>query len=298
MMPTKRCTGSPLPWLAALALVGCRPDTVLPPADVAPSPYVAAAIRCEVRVATSHVACGAGTTVSGLDARTAHDEARRHRASLPDASGEGGAIGPMRLEQVTGGGAGIRFEADAFTRRGGRIELGLRLRNLLPVALGVQAAGATTTDTTEVFVVLPTAPVVTGGSGALSLQDARFGTVAGLANVDFLTYDGPIVPNAASRPRLWSFQADAGVTAFTFDFVVLAQVRENPLPVLGSGAVSSLAMYAGERTACAERGAAGTLLSWGDSNFRTPGTATSADPVARPFDAVRSVAVHLPRRGR
>ncbi len=112
------------------------------------------------------------------------------------------------------------FSYDAGTQL---LQFDVTVQNLLNEAIG--SPDGVLSDTAGVKVFFYTQPIVTGGTGTVTILNAD-GTRSFLAaNQKYFKYPGKLVKDQVSGPKTWKFDVPATVTAFTFTAYVAATVQ-------------------------------------------------------------------------
>jgi hypothetical protein len=218
-MPTGfRCRRS---FAAALLLLAsaCVDRNPLSPDGTLPAPEPLATIQCQVTVATGRMSCSAPVTAS---------------------SAEG-----ARMDRILGGQELYLKLASSGTSYDSGTEIlstTVTLQNLLARSMGTH--DGSTVEGVEVFFHVD--PIVTGGTGSVSVANADgIGTFTSGTQPYFL-YNQILAPYEISAGKLWQFSVTPTVETFSFTLLISAPLPSNDtggtplLDAVWQGGVDSL----------------------------------------------------------
>jgi Tol biopolymer transport system component len=166
-----------------------RPNHVPPPA-LFDSVYAEAVLTCNATVSPASIACG---------------------------SPQGPAAGPFT---VGGKGTHVRMitASPSYNATTDIFQANARFQNLMVNRMGT--ADGPTTRGLMAFVMA--APVTTGGSGTVTVNNADSTGTFTAANQPYFFYDTVLAVNQATVNRLWRFNVPGGVTSFQFKVYISA----------------------------------------------------------------------------
>jgi hypothetical protein len=123
----------------------------------------------------------------------------------------------------------VRLASSSFSYDGTSLyQFDVTIQNLLNEALGTPDGAFVDTAGIKVFFFIQ--PIVTIGTGTITILNADgSGTFLG-ANEPFYRYPGTLVKDAVSAPKTWQFDVPSTVAAFTFTVFLAATVQ--PLLVI------------------------------------------------------------------
>jgi hypothetical protein len=177
--------------LALLTLAGCSAERGTGPSDALPAPIKMQAVTCQATIATGKVTCAAPQSAGGREI-----------------FGGQGQYVVLRSSNITSG-AGL-FTAD------------VTVQNLTAQPLGTDDG----ISTNGIFVFFQSGPVVTGGTGAVSVANADGTGNFTSPGQSYFKYNTILGGLEESAPATWEWSYDPTVTDFAFTVLVAADVPE------------------------------------------------------------------------
>ena len=238
-----------------VSLAACQEPTSGAPVPLAPS-ALQVALDCRVSVEPYTLTC---------------PPAPRANPVLSSGVNASLIIGGQNLYVTLASPAGI-YDAGS-----GVLASSVTIKNLLAQALGT--SDGTTPDAAGVRVFFHTLPVVTGGTGTVSVRNAD-GTGTFTANGQpYFTYLEIIPGNGTSYAKSWQFNVPPTVTSFSFQVYVQATLRDEktPLSRQPTHAFASNQFTGGDAFSCAIRPGAG-VYCWGDNHYGQLGAGNASWP--------------------
>lgn len=228
-------------FMVAAVLAGCVQDEgpLAPGRDLTPGPdAVQAALVCQVSVKAESMAC------------------IPESPTLPD--GVAGVVIGGQGEYVLLESSNVDYDED-----NGLFSADVTVRNLLTQALGTADGASIDGDGIRVFFVEP--PMVTAGSGVVSVaNEDGHDTFIG-SNSPYFKYAQVLTPGKVSLPRTWKFNVPSTVTTFTFKVYVAAEAANEagiePGLHFAARTISASAYHSCGLTI------AGTAYCWGDGRY-------------------------------
>ena len=201
------CTGLAL----VVSLAACQEPTSVAPVPLAPtlpSSALQVALDCRVSVEAYTLTCAPTPRASPV---------------LPSGVNASLIIGGQNLYVTLASPAGI------YDAGGGVLTSAVTIKNLLSQALGT--SDGRTPDAAGVKVFFHTLPVVTGGTGTVSVRNADGSGTFTASGQPYFTYLELIPGNGTSDAKTWQFNLPPTVTSFSFQVYVQASLRDERTPL-------------------------------------------------------------------
>lgn len=271
-------------------LTGCRDITPLSPKSTPPhSVYLAAAIKCSYASGDTTVDCveyaqsQSQTLVGALAA--VHSGAPSTLLVHPRASPRGNGL---RSQAVYLGqqGYNVNFITNSVALGGGMFSFNAAVQDLTTEPLGTADGRTPASDSIDVFFY--ELPVVTAGSGTISISNAPFVGTFTSTNQPYFQYPGLLPSNATSIALPWQFSMSTTVTGFAFSVDIAAQVPDTSASGLNIPPHVFNTLAVGEAHTCAIRPTAHEYC-WGFNEYGALGIQPST-PVTTPRGVLGALA--------
>jgi alpha-tubulin suppressor-like RCC1 family protein len=265
--------------IVCIALAACSGESPLAPHPASPkSSYSASAIACSYSHGDPKVLCA---EYAHSDSRTLAGALATLRQHAPPTA----AIGVLRptgsVRTAMGSrdvyfgqqGVDVFVGTDSVTYDGSStFKFMATIQNLSTEPLG--SADGRTPSSDSIIVFFSLVPVVTSGTGSITVEDVAGTNTFTASNQPYYEYPGLLPSNGTSVPVAWVFGLPPTVMAFNFDVYVAAQV-----PDTGGGALTIPAhafdsLAVGEAHTCAIR-PGNHEYCWGFNAYGAMGTGES-----------------------
>lgn len=278
----------PVVALCAVALASCRDTPPLGPRQVVShAAYLASAITCRY--------AGGGTLPCIEERHAKGPTLAQALAELRAAPATDGASGrQVATRDVLFGSQGVNVSLDitGVTYSGGLLALNLAVQDLTTEPMGT--ADGRTPASDSIIVFFQQMPVVTQGSGAVTVNAPKTGTFTA-ANQPYFEYPGLLPSNASTIPLVWQFSVPSTVAHFYFTVYVTAQVPDTSAAALAIPAHVFQALAVGAAHTCAVR-PTNHSYCWGFNEYGAAGIGASG-PVATPVGTLGALAIQSASAG-
>jgi alpha-tubulin suppressor-like RCC1 family protein len=238
-------------------LVACSGESPVAPHPGGPkSAFEVAAIACSGNMQGINVLCAEYAHVNSRTLAGALAVLRSHPApSMPISAlrPTGSVRTPVGVRDVYFGqqGVDVFVGTSNVTYSGGIFTVPATVQNLSTEPLG--SADGRTPSSDSIIVFFSQLPVVTSGSGTITVDSTAGTGTFTAANQPYYQYPGLLPSNATSSPVDWVFSVPGTVQAFNFDVYVAAQVPDTSSGALAIPAHAFNSLAVGEAHTCAIR---------------------------------------------
>ena len=174
----------------------------------------------------------------------------------------------------------------------GGLSFDATVQNLTTEPLGTADGRTPASDSINVFFYQT--PVVTQGSGTVTVQAPKVGTFTAANQPDF-DYPGPLPSNATTLPQTWQFTVPGSVQSFYFAVFVFAQVPDTSAAALAIPPHTFNELAVGEAHTCAVR-PTNHDYCWGFNEYGALGVGASG-PVTIPVGALGALSIQSASAG-
>jgi alpha-tubulin suppressor-like RCC1 family protein len=241
----------------ATCLAGCV-DAPVSPKSVAPhSAYLAAAIRCNYTAGQSQLPCveyaqSQSRTLAGALAAVHAPGATVPASGRIQSRSAGRRVGVGTQDVYLGQqGYNVNFITSNVAFAGGLFSFDAAVQDLTTEPLGT--ADGRTPASDSIIVFFYELPVVTSGTGTITVTNAPFVGTFTDPNQPYFQYPGLLPSNATTIAIPWDFSVSGGVQGFAFSVDITAQVPDTSSAALSIPPHVFNTLAVGEAHTCAIR---------------------------------------------